>query len=1326
MNKEPWLDGLTEDWIPDPQLSVSPGGTILTSLTGSGETLTAAAARRSIPRWTNNPDPHVSKLPIASRSKRNEANKENAENLPSPLSIPSGRESNASTNRFLQSQTIQVRNGNSRLSEEVPEWRKRIIQGEVAPGESLDLFAPMGLERMFQPLRPEELKPRLSTSNHVPKRVDTPVSTKNDEKIYEFANTSSPTPALSPHEASTTPYPSTQDQGTMDSRKLERLKDTFSDLSINGSWLSAFDARLRTVSGREEIRNEGISPILPPTETSELENGDSAAFSSIRITSDLYTRRFSTASDGPHEPAGDQIDLPDISFDMTSHSLPEGLSMGTDISSAKGYVNMRRGEYTDEGSFFKRRLSPSSMPSQLPQSSFVSELLSSPQRSFKRSNAFHASQPLSSKPVTSLPPSSRSQFETKPKDALSGSPLKLFGDHDTFTNNRLLRRMGQFEENIEDDEILPSHSRSQSNISRRRTLLRESSSKSNSTESNSAKKTQKDTAKSGQSTKPARTSDWLRRQKPEPVDTKRGRNSPTKDSSAKRRRTLQGSNGPSQQWDEPILNSSEFFSRNENEVSQLDANDKSEESNNNSPSKASSRPTSLRTDRSRAEPTSHRLSSSASQPGIITNDSNNGVDQHVDDGFSPIRRGQVADDSRKGSITTQDFLDEATKIMNFIRARGRLNNGLSSLTEFEEAEREEADEGPYSDESSVEGFSRPPSREIRGVQRFKVPYVPNPRIVSHLKKFEENDELDMFMGASAMSLRLRQIPGSALHSQTHSRNNSRDETAARESSPKNIRIREAIDMLGRRRSSQEDSSAPFEAAAELETKFSTQGPMGSLPTAISQNSSGSSGTKGIISSDMVSHLIPPKVGRMVFDGSKQTWVKGSREEMPSQISIDVSEDDPFRDIPDLSVDELQELIAAREVAANGVPTKPDTPNNTAVNIEKNAQSQAGSRPGTRDGGSSVHSKSSRFTGSCPKPDTRATSWATDIEVPKLDAAEENHAEVEHEIRLHDGYISPLPSPVRTDKQPRVVTIGLPAPVIQPVNSNVQSSDSPPVSPTSHARKSRPLPKIPDETPAGSFSEKVSTRKSLPTHEHVRHDRDIPRIEMDENSVKDAANEMSMVHIPNEGQSVISHRGVNIDTSYTFHLSSLPDFTVNQVDESMRLEVSYVAERTNPRSLRQVHGAFTLAVETLVKNITDAEPFDAYWEHLRQLSLRDKGLITLLKLNQFCPRLEDLDAANNRIGQLSGVPSSIRSLNVSGNCLSNLTAWTHLSNLQYVDVSGNELESLDGFSGLVHLRSLKANGNRIRSISGVLRLDGLLSLELRGNELESVDFRGADL
>ena len=125
-------------------------------------------------------------------------------------------------------------------------------------------------------------------------------------------------------------------------------------------------------------------------------------------------------------------------------------------------------------------------------------------------------------------------------------------------------------------------------------------------------------------------------------------------------------------------------------------------------------------------------------------------------------------------------------------------------------------------------------------------------------------------------------------------------------------------------------------------------------------------------------------------------------------------------------------------------------------------------------------------------------------------------------------------------------------------------------------------------------------------------------------------------------------------------------------------------------------------------------------------LREKGLITLHKLSDFCPRLEDLDVSDNDIGQLSGIPATLRTLKIQRNYLSGLTAWGHLVNLQYLDVSGNDLESLDGFGSLIHLREIKANDNNIRNIDGVLDLNGLLSLKLSNNSLVAVDFEGAEL
>jgi protein NUD1 len=192
------------------------------------------------------------------------------------------------------------------------------------------------------------------------------------------------------------------------------------------------------------------------------------------------------------------------------------------------------------------------------------------------------------------------------------------------------------------------------------------------------------------------------------------------------------------------------------------------------------------------------------------------------------------------------------------------------------------------------------------------------------------------------------------------------------------------------------------------------------------------------------------------------------------------------------------------------------------------------------------------------------------------------------------------------------------------------------------------------------------------------------------------------------------------------LTPLSEFTLHQVDRPRHLEASYVAPRAHPTSLQQAHGSLTLAVDELMKAITEAEPYELYWEHIRRLDLTAKGLETLYRLEEYCTTIEELHISRNRVRQLSGVPASVRMLTARDNTLSSLTSWGHLQNLQYLDISGNELESLDGLSCLVHLRELKANRNRIRNLEGIFDLDGLLNLELRSNQITTVDFEGAEL
>ncbi|KAI5295681.1 hypothetical protein KEM52_000583 [Ascosphaera acerosa] len=229
------------------------------------------------------------------------------------------------------------------------------------------------------------------------------------------------------------------------------------------------------------------------------------------------------------------------------------------------------------------------------------------------------------------------------------------------------------------------------------------------------------------------------------------------------------------------------------------------------------------------------------------------------------------------------------------------------------------------------------------------------------------------------------------------------------------------------------------------------------------------------------------------------------------------------------------------------------------------------------------------------------------------------------------------------------------------------------------------------------------------------------------------NELSVIPMAQCGGDVSLHPrssvGPSPEKSYSFHLTTLPDFTLHPVDEeenelgTLRREFSFIGRRAHPTSLCQARGKYSQASEQLVRCLTDVEENPIEWDRIRQLSLSGKQILATQHLDRLCPRLEELDLSHNQMTQALGIPPSVRMLGLRHNFLSDLTSWGHLKNLQYLDVSNNELESLDAFSGMVHLRSLKANNNRITRLGNIIRLDGLLSLHLRGNDLLEVDFNG---
>ncbi|CUS14376.1 unnamed protein product [Tuber aestivum] len=220
----------------------------------------------------------------------------------------------------------------------------------------------------------------------------------------------------------------------------------------------------------------------------------------------------------------------------------------------------------------------------------------------------------------------------------------------------------------------------------------------------------------------------------------------------------------------------------------------------------------------------------------------------------------------------------------------------------------------------------------------------------------------------------------------------------------------------------------------------------------------------------------------------------------------------------------------------------------------------------------------------------------------------------------------------------------------------------------------------------------------------------------------------------------------LPTPFAAHVSSLPPSAVKKADVSfhmtpladisyhyettealVNLELSFLATRRGPKaSTKSIEASFSIAQENLIKTLTDVEPYEPYWEWMKFLKLADRKMETLHTLNEWCQRIEELDVSNNQLGQLSGVPESVRGLKAAGNCLSSITHFGHLFNLQYLDISRNGLENLDGLRNLKHLRELKADDNSLESLEGVLNMDGLVSLRARRNRLTTVSFEKASM
>ena len=1512
---ERWVDTLSEEWPSQPPSECSASIHGSPSVQGGSSPISSVSQSR-IPRYkhrsTSGRGPNES---VASRRRisgpvnrnlENALSEKTSSNLntshqrsangrsklssPKPGTKPQGKRHSSMGSvpvDTVQRKVSPVRNGNLQGT---PEWKKRVLQGNVGPGEQADLFAPSGLENIFRPptvnskVLPKQRKgPKvqvasvedyLSSPPLYPSGVVKAPSAEARESKRKQPISAIPVEALTEERAHS---PKPVNEGT-DTRRTVQVSDS----TRSGSVL----VHSRVTSNQSQDRDEQISEIYTLPNTIDGRVHYAAVDGSMRrLHSQMDKLRLqqqncpgSCSSDDGISYTGteaqqDSLLLDSRGLDLTSSSLPDDLSMGTEVFASNcGFVSVRRGGYSNEGSFQRRPLSPSSLPD------FDDSRLKSPstpkrkRRGSGESKKSRAPSPNEPGQVPRTPQQhdiGNGSGSEQPRS--SGSPLKLFDKYDTFTNERLVRRMSKFEEaldrsssggsNAQTGNGTPSPARNARDTRQSRQLdasytqqqssrrissfgqgeldghhfttpqkpkenyqRRPNADKENlphtSAEDKGAFKfdrsedsppTREDSIIKNPSKHYQRTTLTLsashlkppHKQDPGQLDDghieneeldqgleevdrnalgKRLPHSPAKDPQPKRRRTLRGEEEMdlgTQFVDQPTTSKEPL-------MKPTVGRKRKDALYNGGSQVADPKVLAMRQMLRPRTPTPSQAGSQGKnrigKSGYIyesrtetqMNTKQHLLVQNLPANVDPATKAIASEllsfshdlvkdtttGARKASVTTADFFQEARQIMGLLRAQGRPQSQMSSR--LLDADHNTVQEEASVQESTKDEFSRPPSREGGSLRKLREPPLMDARVISHLRKFEEKDDVGVALSASLKTLQIDQAKSDPkLSAPDHVEDRSSD----MESDPPNIRILKHTD--------QKHLTSINEAKVQSYGSQSTSGP--STGRSVPTGSSRGSGKRAVIAPETVSHLLSDHVAGMTFDHTKQVWVKrkASKEsgsQPHNRAPSEATEDDPFGDVPDLSVDELDELARIEQaVSAKLVRSDFDQMSRRDYasaaelhnDIPNSPQDKPGSRPRTADGQvsvpgepSSAPSNITRFTSSVAMSETRATPWGEEalqqkpgklnqmIEEPVRTELHDEHAEeVEHEISILEGRVSRSPKRVNgKQRQARVITVAFSSPLINQMQQ--RNDDSQPWEEDGELNlddspiRFEPQPDLfaSRKRASSGFGRRsvhhsASRRTSFGSQSHIA--RPMSRLdEQDELSFlegpNDARNMSIVVTTPLQRSTALQPPTTGQQSSIGFHLSPLPEFTLHQIDRSFNLDLDHVTKRRGLLAPHEVEGTFSLATQELVKKLTDIEPYEPYWDYIRNVDLQGRGLLTLNGLHEFCGRIEELDVSDNELGQLNGAPACLRHLRIRRNCLSSLTAWGHLHNLQYLDVSGNQISSLKGFYSLVHLRELRADDNEIESLDGVLGLDGLIGLSLRRNRVGSADFDGCSL
>ncbi|KAH7153310.1 hypothetical protein EDB81DRAFT_791152 [Dactylonectria macrodidyma] len=467
-----WLDSLSEDWVSQPG-SADTSAAQLPPF--KDDAIKPKETPSRIPRRTFGPRSQSSSKNDSSISALGErtANDINisSKRLVSRLcqqSKPRGASSrsvSASTTASVVRNTIQHKSSPDKSKVETPEWKRRLVYGDIQYGEQRDLFcsAAAGLQDMFKPPSPgeEEQEPTMQSSPpNYPQHIGNGdldglegldlADLTDDEPVYPNDVTPSPSPRRTKREIQ---YRLNEDSDLAsqlsgpDDATPSRQPDIYRDescLTASGEE----DGNVRKTSGQSVIRNEDFSPILIGKHSNEDGKVD---FAPLELPADqlklkLEALRINQVLLDP------RID-PETAFDKSSQNESVDLENSEGYARAGGYINLQRGGRSAEGSFRYRPLSPGlgvDTSEMLPEESLqASTPKQFPSIRTEVTNPYQSGRFSHSPAIPRAPFPSPDKREIPGRSAPSGgSPLKLFGPYDTFTNQTLLRRISQFEETL--------------------------------------------------------------------------------------------------------------------------------------------------------------------------------------------------------------------------------------------------------------------------------------------------------------------------------------------------------------------------------------------------------------------------------------------------------------------------------------------------------------------------------------------------------------------------------------------------------------------------------------------------------------------------------------------------------------------------------------------------------------------------------------------------------------------------------------------------------------------------------------------------------------